>query len=626
MTNNTSETTRSGNASARTLSRRPQAMAHISSLKYFPSLRYFSSLRSLTSLRYCSSRGHLPALGLTAATLLVSSCGWVDSTGRGSDELGDSPFSVSPATSGAGGAETGSAFIELPETRLIQISENSSLRIEPNAQLRGAQDWTWTPAARGNPLLLCNTLADFNTTLGTNNLRAACSSTRDCEFSIDAEVNAQDGQDYSISAPSLKSPAALSYRLSGFFADGRTINEYYAFCLIAINEAPVAINDQFTVVRGQTLRINGDDLVTLLSNDSDDIDTSNKSLRVNTNPLRAPRLATEFILQSDGGFVYTAPARTDRDTVFDNFTYEVTDGIHTVTATATIRIVQSNAVPVVLAPIPDLRVVNGQNVSENDPAYNLANYFSDPDGSGLMFSTMQGSLPASGNLRLSPSGQLSGSVTDEDIGDYNVTLVVFDGSNSLTSTFTLSIGADPATLQNEAPVISPIDQLTIAEGDRLNIVVNATDADGDDLTYNLSANTVDFLSINANNGRLRGVASEPGLFPVTVIVSDSQSSTQRTFLLRVLRANNRAPVVDDIANAIFSQSFRYDVSVFFEDADNDAMTFTAENLPSGITISPDGVISGTPNANNDGPHFILVTANDGNRGVATDGFLLTLRP
>ena len=100
----------------------------------------------------------------------------------------------------------------------------------------------------------------------------------------------------------------------------------------------------------------------------------------------------------------------------------------------------------------------------------------------------------------------------------------------------------------------------------------------------------------------------------------------RTFLLRVVRANNRAPIVDDIANVVFTQSFRYDVSGFFEDPDNDTMTFTAENLPSGITISPDGIISGTPDSGNDGPHFILVTADDGNRGTVTDGFLLNLRP
>lgn len=566
-----------------------------------------------------------PAQALTLTTLLLSSCGWVDSTGRSSDEPGDSPFSVSPATSGAGNVGSGSAFVELPGTRVVQISEQSNLRIEPNPQLRDAQDWTWTPAARGNPLLDCNTLGNFNTALGSNNLRAACTSGNDCEFNIEPEVNAQGQQDYNISAPRLKSPAALSYRLSGFFADGTTINEYYAFCLIAINEAPVATNNQFTVVRGETLRVNGNDLVNLLSNVSDDVDNSNTSLQINRNPLRAPRMATEFILQTDGGFSYTAPGTISRNSEFDNFTYEVTDGVHVVTATATIRIVETNEVPVVLAAIPVLNVLNGQTVRENDPSYNLATYFSDPDGSSLTFSAMPDSLPPSGNLSLSPSGQLSGTATDEDVGDYNVTLVVFDGSNTLTQTLRLSIGADPSTLQNEAPIISPIDTRIVEEGDRININVDATDADGDDLSYSLSTDTADFLTINENNGRLRGVASVSGLFPVTVMVSDSQTSTQRTFLLRILRANNSAPFVDDIANAVFNQSFRYDVSAFFVDADGDAMTFTAENLPAGVTISPDGVISGTPDASNDGPHFILVTADDGNLGTSTDGFLLTLR-
>ena len=363
-----------------------------------------------------------------------------------------------------------------------------------------------------------------------------------------------------------------------------------------------------------------------MSNDSDDVDSSNSPLEINTTPINAPRLAANFTLQSNGGFTYTPRVTPGGGTEFDSFTYEVTDGTHTTSANAIIRIVESNALPQIVANIPRLTVVNGQTVSANDPSYNLAEYFRDPDGNSLRFSTLPGSLPSSGNLQLSPEGQLFGRTTDEDVGDYNVTLVVFDGSNTLTENFTLSVSANPSTQQNQAPVIAPIDMLIVEQDSRINIDIGATDADGDNLTYSLSSDTADFLSINSNNGRLRGVAVDSGLFPVTVIVSDSLSSTSRTFLLRVISDNNRAPVVDDIANAIFNQSFRYDVAAFFEDPDNDPMTFTAENLPSGITISPDGIISGTPNSSNDGPHFILVTADDGNLGTATDGFLLTLRP
>ncbi len=566
--------------------------------------------------------GWLRSSSLLIATAFVTACGWVDSTGSGSPQANDSDFIVSPANNGL---QASGPLVELPGTSVLQISEQTTRRLIPDSRLFGAQDYIWTPASRGNPILNCNALGDFNTPLATSSLSDACSLSGSCDVGM-VDVTDQVGQlAFDITAPQLRSPAAVGYRLDGFFADGSVVSEYYALCMISINEAPVAVDDLFTVVRGETLRVNGNDQVTLLSNDSDDIDTSNRTFEINTTPARGPRLASNFSLQNDGGFIYTPAPGNNQGVDFDRFTYELIDGLHVSTANAIIRIVESNSQPDQLAQIPNLRIVNGQSIATDNPAFDLSEYFSDPDGDMLQFSATADSLPASGNLQLSTNGQLSGTVTDADIGDYNVTVIVFDGSNTLNNTFTLSITA-ASSAQNQAPVIAPVNMLLITEGQRINFIVSASDADGDDLSYSLSADTADFLSINSNNGRLRGVARDLGLFPVTIIVSDSQSSSSLTFLIRVVNGNNRAPVVDDIANAVFNQAFTYDVSVFFDDPDNDFLSFTAINLPAGVSISNNGIISGSPSSANSGPHFIQVTADDGNLGMVTDGFLLTLEP
>lgn len=565
---------------------------------------------------------------LLAAAILISlsACGWVDSTGRSSASEEDSSFGVSPATSGTGATQSPENIIDIPETRIVQLQENNRVRVTPNELISDALDWTWTPVAEGNPLLECNRLGDFNGTLAANNLRNSCSDGADCDLGIEAALNTSGNRVFDVATPTLKSPVALRYRLSGFSPDGNTYNEYYSFCLISINEAPTVVEDVFTVVRGDTLRVRGNDAINLLSNDTDDVDASNLPLAVNSLPINMPQLAESFSLQTDGGFIYVAPSSGGPGTDFDSFDYEVTDGIHKVRTTARIRIVDSNQAPTLVARLPDLMIVTGQTISDDDASYDLSGFFVDPDGDPLQFSTVTGSLPSSNNLRLTSNGQLTGRATELDIGEYTVTVIASDGRDTMRDTFTLSIAADPSSSDNQAPVIAPLDELIIEQGQRINLSVSASDADGDDLTYSLSTTSADFLSINASNGRLRGVAAAPGLYPVTVLVSDSVSTTRRTFFLRVIRGTNRAPLVDDIANAVFNDPFSYDVSVFFVDPDGDPMTFTAQFLPTGVSISDDGIVSGAPTNANAGPHFILVTADDNNLGTTSDGFLLTLVP
>ena len=290
--------------------------------------------------------------------------------------------------------------------------------------------------------------------------------------------------------------------------------------------------------------------------------------------------------------------------------------------------------PVLVAPLPNLRIVAGQSL-DNDPGFDLSQFFQDPDSNSLSFSTRPGSLPASGNIQLTESGRITGLPTAADIGDYTVTVLASDGSSVASDTFTLSILSDPTTASNSSPTINPIEMVVVDQDDRINFQVIAMDDDGDNLVYSLSNDTADFLTIDSDNGRIRGNATEAGIFPVTVIVSDSSSSTERMFILQVLTEEdaaqveveeNNPPIVDDINNLVVDSAFDYDVSVFFADPDGDEMTFTAISLPPGLTISTSGIITGVVLAANTGPHFIQVTADDGKGGMVTDGFLLTIAP
>jgi putative Ig domain-containing protein len=57
------------------------------------------------------------------------------------------------------------------------------------------------------------------------------------------------------------------------------------------------------------------------------------------------------------------------------------------------------------------------------------------------------------------------------------------------------------------------------------------------------------------------------------------------------------------------------------DADNDALTFSATGLPTGLNIDPlTGLISGTPDAGSIGSHLVTVTVSDGFSGSDTSTF------
>ena len=557
------------------------------------------------------------------AAFAASSCGWVDSTGNNNSS--GAALLGSPDTNADGSISSDPVI--LSQTRIVQLLEQNSVRITPGSTIGQTADFDWSANSTSAEMnAVCERVSDFDSRIAASSLQNACSIDANCTLNFQPALDTRGRRVFNIFVPPLQAPVALNYQLRATEINGASITEDYTFCAIPVNEPPVARDDTFTIVRGQTFVIRGNDVITLLSNDSDDIDTSNQALRVDPTPVIAPRLASNFSLATDGGFTYTAPLSANGATNQDRFVYEITDGLHTVQAAVTLRIIASNQSPVLIGDIPDLQLSIGETLDTNNEELDYSMFFRDPDGLPLRFLVTQGSLPASGNLRLDANGRLSGRVDAADAGNYTVTIIATDGNFNATDSFTLSVGATATNaVTNSNPVIESVPTVLVNVGSPISQQVVASDSDGDSLTYSLADDSPDFLSIDSSSGFISGSTQTPGNYPVTAIASDSFGSANTMFLVRVLSGDNQAPVVDDISNIVVNSEFEYDVSVFFEDPDGDTMTFTAEGLPAGIVISSDGVISGAPNDDNTGRHFVVVTADDGNLGTAPDGFRLTIR-
>ena len=291
--------------------------------------------------------------------------------------------------------------------------------------------------------------------------------------------------------------------------------------------------------------------------------------------------------QSAGNYPVTVTATDGTNTGSANFTWAVAD----VTT------------PVVTAPA-------NQTNNEGDTVTGVTATATDADGDTLTFGAT--GLPPGLSINTS-SGAITGTLTGQSAGNYNVTVTATDGFNTGSANFTWAV-ADITT-----PVVTaPADQ-TNNEGDTVSgVTVTATDADGDTLTFGATGLPAG-LSINPSTGAITGTlaAGSAGTYTVTATATDGFNTGSANFTWTVVNPN--APVVTPPANQSNNEGDL--VSGVFASAtggNGNTLTFGATNLPPGLTINPaTGEISGTLTGQSAGTYTVTVTATDGtNTGSA----------
>jgi hypothetical protein len=125
---------------------------------------------------------------------------------------------------------------------------------------------------------------------------------------------------------------------------------------------------------------------------------------------------------------------------------------------------------------------------------------------------------------------LTGTPTNDEIGDYNVVLQVFDGTFTKEQSFTVTVAN-----VNDAPVITSTAILTGYVGDLYAYIFSATDVDANTtLTYSV-VEKPEWLSFNATNGILSGTPAQAdrGQHLVILRVSDGTVNVDQTFTIEV---------------------------------------------------------------------------------------------
>ncbi len=211
------------------------------------------------------------------------------------------------------------------------------------------------------------------------------------------------------------------------------------------------------------------------------------------------------------------------------------------------------------------------------------------------------------------TGLISGTPTigSAAAGPYQTVVTVTDGtfSNSTSFAWQLTALGNPPT--NPITLSNPGTQ-SGTEGQSVSVQVQATDSSGADLQYS-AVGLPTGLSINATTGLISGTiaagASVNGPFAATVTVQDGTFSAASSFLWQV-----SSPVsVTNPGNQSGSEGQSVSLQVRATDSSGGNPTFSAVNLPTGLSISSSGLISGTiaGGVSANGPFTTTVTATDG---------------
>ncbi len=174
-----------------------------------------------------------------------------------------------------------------------------------------------------------------------------------------------------------------------------------------------------------------------------------------------------------------------------------------------------------------------------------------------------------------------------------------------------------APTQNVSPVLSPIGPRMVAEGSQLSLQLEASDANDDALSYSanplpvgatLSADGLFRWTPSGNAAGCGGTRNYSVLFRV---LDPSGSAASESVTISVTDVpTGSAPVLVDPADRSVETGDLLQSQLQAVDTDGDTVTFSSPNLPMGASISPIGLFSWTPSANQVGVYDVTLQAQD----------------
>jgi hypothetical protein len=168
---------------------------------------------------------------------------------------------------------------------------------------------------------------------------------------------------------------------------------------------------------------------------------------------------------------------------------------------------------------------------------------------------------------------------------------------------------------NRPPVVNTSDR-TDNKGASVSVQITGSDPDGDSITF--SATGLPGGLSMSTSGKITGTLTTAGTFNVTITVKDPQNATGTDTFVWTVKNSNRAPSVAT-SDRTDNKGTALTVQITGSDPDGDTVTYSASNLPPGLSMNSAGKITGTPSTT--GTFTVTVTVKDPSNATGSDTFV-----
>ena len=317
------------------------------------------------------------------------------------------------------------------------------------------------------------------------------------------------------------------------------------------------------------------------------------------------------------GLKYNAPANYQAGDAVGNFTYSVNDGNVSVTGSVTLAV----------NPINDLPVLNNPSVSlDEDQSLSTQLNVSDADGDTVTYTLKSGT--SNGTLVLDgTTGQYTYTPNANYNGPDSFTVTLDDGNGGVVDAV-VNITVNPV---NDAPVSGP-QSLTTNEDTAIDGTINATDVDGDSLSYSIANGDEPkhgTVTLRAD-GTFTYVPGKDynGQDSFTVTIDDGNGGTTTSVVSLDVTPINDIPVTAD-QSKVTDEDQSVSGKIVATDVDGDKLTYTIQGRVdhgSLLLNTVTGEYTYTPNKDYNGTDTFTIRVYDPSGAYADSVVNVTINP
>lgn len=192
-----------------------------------------------------------------------------------------------------------------------------------------------------------------------------------------------------------------------------------------------------------------------------------------------------------------------------------------------------------------------------------------------------------------------------------------DGTNKIT--YTVVDGKATVANENTPPSFDAIPAKTINENQELKFFINATDVDGDPITYSAQGlPTGATFNSTTKEFSWKPTYSQAGNYSVTFTAHDGNSPSTISVSITVVDVNS-VPVISPISDKSVNEGTTLTIDVSATDAEGDVLLYSATNLPTGATFdAATHKFSWKPSSTQAGDYTVTFSVSDGKLSASTN--------